>query len=1095
MRGSIKWFANNHVAANLIMLTVFVLGLMTVLDARKELIPNVSLERISVQTVLPGSPASVVELNVCKPIEDRIYDIEGTLDLISHAYEGVCSITIDVAEGHDIQEVMDEIKSRLQEEGLLPKDALLPEVKALMVRNRVAKLIVSGNTSYETLLKTARNIKQELLNTKKISVIDLEDIKDSKIKVEVPSHHLKQFNLTLANIGSVINSTSESLAGGRVNTEHGEILIVADQNIRSISDFENIVIRSNDDGGRVLLGDIALITDNRVQNTSQATFNGQPAVSMDVYRVGGQNITDIAVELNDYVGDKSFSSGLSLIIWQDDSKHFSSRISLLLKNALGGLLLLFAILVLFLNFRLSSWVSLGIPFSFFGSLMILPMFDVSINIISLFAFILVLGIVVDDAVVVGESIHEQNQKGLYLQEGALKGVFNVYKPVVFAIATSVVAFLPLLFLPGPEGKLMKAIPIVVISTLLFSLFESLYILPAHLSNNKKVIKLPKLNVQGAFGVVLDRFINNTYHPFLLKSLKRSGTLILFFWMLFIVFIVIVSTGWIKTSLFSAIEGDVIVAKVTLAEGTQKETTIKAVNQLNKAAYEMKREHVELGESIEHIYSVIGARNKVSNLSLNRDLDHIATVTLALNGDVERTLSGQQIISIWREYVGAIDGVEEVVFNSSLNPSKPDIHIELSGNDIHTIKQVADRLKRKLAEFNGVYEIQDSLKLGKQQARLLLKNSGRQMGLSLDQVLDQVNGGFEGVVIQKLQTKDDEVDVWLGLPKSEQASMWHLENFPVHVTDETYVNLSAIMDIQYYQSESTIKRYDRSRVVSVSAFVDSEITNASIVKRALTSAYLDDLVAGFDDVSWSQGGQQKSISEFINILSKSYLIAILVMYLMMAILFSSYSQPILVLLAIPFGLVGSLVGHMLLGIDLTLWSFVGMVAVSGVVVNDNLVLLDFINNKRRQGSGLLVAVSDAGKNRFRPILLTSLTTFIGLLPLILETSIQAQFLIPMAVSLAFGVLFATVVSLFLVPCSYVVLDSLNHSIMYAYRRAGDRSKHIETIDEAYSLGFEQGGESNRRKINPFVDDVLGSSWEAGWHDANKYKNTVYDTGVN
>ncbi len=1084
MKACIHWFAHNPVAANLIMVSIFILGLMAVMDTRKELIPNVSLQRISIQTAMPGATVDTVEINVCKPIEDRIYDIQGTLDLLSIAHQGLCSITLDVAEGFDILSVMDEVKSRLQNKNILPKDALSPQIKELNVRNRVAKLILSGNVDFETLTKTARQIRRELLDSKKITVIDLEDVKKSEIRIEISSFNLNKYQVNFQQVGGIINRQSVSLAGGTLKSASGEILIVAGDSPETVSAYEDMSIYSNKLGADVSLGDIAHIRDNRVENTTQANFNQFPALSMDIYRVGSQNIMSIAKVLSNYVQQKTLPEGLILSVWQDDSKHFSSRIKLLLSNALGGLFLLFIVLLLFMNFHLSFWVSLGIPISFFGSLMMLPIFDVSINIISLFAFILVLGIVVDDAVVVGESIHGKNQQGITGIQGSLAGVYEVYKPVLFAIATSIVAFLPLLFLPGPEGKLMMAIPIVVISTLLFSLFESLFILPAHLSKEVAPVKInPLTKLQSAFSQRLQWFIDTVYQPLLLKSLKKSGLVIVLFSMIFVLFMVVLFGGWLKTSLFAAIEGDVVVAQVIFADGTPRETTRAAVDKLRQSAQVMKRQP-ENGQAsaIEHIYSVIGPKNKVSNLDVEQDLDHLATVTLALNSDEGRQISGQQIINRWRSLTGVIDGAREINFNASLNPAKADINIEFSGHDLVVLEQLAEQLKQKLASYEGIHDIKDSMLAGKQQARLVLKSGSKALDITLDQIIKQVNLGFEGKVVQSIQTQDDEVDIWLGLPKSEQASLWYLENLPIEVPGKKNVSLSSLVDIEYYQSKSTIRRYDRKRVISVSAYVNTSLNSVARVQHNLTHEYLDNLIHGHSGVSWNTGGQQKSIAMFLEVLSKSYLIAILAMYLMMAILFSSYSQPLLVLFAIPFGLVGSLVGHMMLGLDLTLWSFVGMVAVSGVVVNDNLVLLDFINTRRHQGMDIYQAVCEAGKNRFRPILLTSLTTFMGLVPLIMESSIQAQFLIPMAVSLAFGVLFATVISLILVPASFLMLESMQTRARRFKRGMGSAQNSQDTVEEAYSLGLEKGNQGRKNTSNPYEDEVLHSSWEAGWADA-------------
>ena len=425
MKQSIKWFADNHIAANLFMFTIFIFGFMALPDIRKELIPNVSLERISITTSLDGASVETVESSVCQPIENQIFDIEGTMDLTSIAHEGLCSMTVDVADGYSTKDILNIIKSRLENYDGLPSDAKTPSINELIVRNRVSKLILSGTADYPTLSKMARTIRKELLDNKDISIIDLEDIKDSEIQIYIPAHNLEKYHISFAKISQLIRQQSNQLPGGMLKTNDGDVLITTDGKKATADGYRNIIIASNADGAEVTLGDIAEVTDNRNSYITQASFDRRASVSLDVFRVGDQNIITIAETIQRYIDEKQLPDNMELYVWQDESKNFKSRIDLLLDNAFSGLILVFIILLLFLNLRLSLWVTLGIPFSFFGSLLLMPTFDISINIVSLFAFILVLGIVVDDAVIVAESIHSQNQSGKYGKEGALAGIFEV----------------------------------------------------------------------------------------------------------------------------------------------------------------------------------------------------------------------------------------------------------------------------------------------------------------------------------------------------------------------------------------------------------------------------------------------------------------------------------------------------------------------------------------------------------------------------------------------------------------------------------------------------------------------------------------------
>lgn len=1103
MKNSIKWFAENPVAANLFMFTVFLLGFMTLPDIRKELIPNVSLERIGIETTLLGASVETIESSVCKPIENQVYDIEGTLELTAIAYEGLCSVTLDVADGYSTKDVLSIVKSRLKNYDALPSETKEPVIKELIVRNRVSKLILSGSADYASMSKMARTIRKEILENEDVSIIDLEDIKDSEIQVYIPAHNLEQYQITFAKISALIKQQSNQLPGGVLKTNDGDVLITADGKKTTADGYRGIVIASNNDGAEVKLGDISNIVDNRNSDISQASFDRRAAVSMDIYRVGDQNIMMISEVIQRYIRAKKLPDNMALYVWQDEAKNFKSRIDLLLENALSGLCLLFIILVLFLNLRLSLWVSLGIPFSFFGSLLLMPALDVSINIVSLFAFILVLGIVVDDAVIVGESIHSQNQLGKCGTEGALAGVYDVYKPILFAVLTTIVAFLPLLFLPGPEGKLMQAIPIIVICILIFSLLESIYILPAHLSSNAQHSDLRQskkdhvlTKIQRAFSHKLEKLSQQFYQPLLVSALKNKGLVITAFCLLFIIFIAMLSTGWIRVALGVSIDAEVVTASVAFPEGASRKKTEVAVNKILVAAeilsQEIEKQTLPSKSEVSvimHVYAVIGPKIKISNQNIKQNLDHTAQVTLELSDSQDRKLSGQEILTRWRTLIGEIDDVTKLTFSSSLSPSKPDINIEFSAYNQLQLEGVAQQLKNKLASYNGVYDVSDSLNEKKKQAQIVIKDNAIALGLTLEKVIRQLNKAYQGEIVQTIQTPDDEVDVWLGLPEQERESMWYLEHFPILISSGQYVSLSTIADIHFRQAPNNIRRYERKRVVTVSAYVNTALNSVNHIQQDLKSRYLNELIAQYPDMDWSAAGKQKSIVVFMDILLNGYLIAIFVMYLMMAVLFSSYSQPLLVLFAIPFGILGSLIGHMLLNLELTLWSFIGMVAVSGIVVNDNLVLMDCINEQRKKGVIIFSAVCEAGKKRFRPILLTSITTFAGLTPLILESSIQAKFLIPMAVSLAFGVVFATLISLILVPASYLFLDQWLNAFVLFGKRSHKRAVHSESVEDAYQRGYEKGSSANSKALSPYRDEVLSSSWEAGWLDAKNSLNTM------
>ena len=1085
MQQIIRWFAENTVAANLLMFCLIAIGLMALPETRKELIPNVTLDRLSIQTKLPGGTVGTVENSVCKAIENQIYDIQGTQDLISMAYDGLCSMTVNIADGYETDKIADEISKRINEEGLLPDDAETPELQELSVKNRVAKLIIYGNTSYSALAETSREIRNDLMDMPDISVIELQDMSKSEIRIAVPAHNLEKYDLTFDEISSMIRQQTGFLPGGVLETQGGDILITSDAYKDSAEAYRNIVIYSDSTGAEILLRDLAVITDTRYVSETNATFDGTPSTSIDIYRVGNQSIMDIADDLHTYVDGLRLPETIKTHIWQDESKHLRERISMLLENAFAGLVLLFITLLLFLNGRLSFWVSMGIPVSFFGALFAMPMYDVSINAVSLFAFILVLGIVVDDAVVVAEAIHNRNQKGIYGTEAALQGAFEVYKPILFAVVTTIIAFIPLLGLPGPEGKIMQAVPIVVIATLIFSVIESFLILPAHLSNTKKIGKpekpSPLAKLQASFDRGLQAFSRNIYLPSLKGALQAKGTLILVFTIAFSIMLVMMLTGWIRSSLFTPVEADSVVARLVLPEGSPRHKTEEALTRLTNAAELLKQRYEMEGvETIDHIYSVIGPNESRNNMKSSQDLDHLANITLELVSDRTNRISGREIISSWRNIAGEIPGVSQLSFSASLNPARPDIQIELSAADQNALKEAADHLMKQLKGFSGAYDVRHTQENTKQQADIILRDNAGSLGLTQQAVVSQINQAFQGSVVQNVQTRDDEIEVWLGLPQDERDSSWHLENMHIKYAAGQYVPLSAIADIVYQDAPTHIKRNNRKRVVTVTAFIDTGKNSVQQVQNVIENEILPALTHQYPGMTWARGGQQRDLGEFMTVLLKYYMIAVMAMYLLLAVLFKSYMQPLIVIYAIPFGIMGSVIGHLMFDLVVTSWSYVGMVAVSGVVVNDNLVLMDYINKRREEGASTYDAVIEAGIARFRPILLTSLTTFVGLIPLISETSLQAQFLIPMAISLAFGVLFATLVSLLLVPCTYLLMDDTQ--AMFKRVFSSGREENV-TVESAYDAGFKQGSSSSRRS-NPYTSELLAASWDAGYQDGSE-----------
>ncbi|MBA54642.1 MAG: RND transporter [Pseudomonadales bacterium] len=1103
MNAIIAWFAENKVAANLLMVFIVVAGFISLQDTRKEILPNISLDLITITVPYPGASPEDVEKSVLNRIESAIYDLEGIKTLSSKATEHLGVLTLEVAYGHDSKNLLNEIKARVDGIGTFPADVERPIVREISVRNMVAYVVISGNADERSLNNLASQIQEDLTTRPNITQVSLASSRPYEIAIEVSEGALQRYGMSFLEVANAVRQSSVDLPTGVIKTAQGNVSVKAKGQVYWGEDFEDIVIRALPDGAQVLVRDVATVLDGFKDGGSLSEFNGRPAVALSVYRVGDQNILDVSRELHEYVKNPSIyvPEGIHLDVWQDSSVYFKSRMDLLSENAMSGLALVFVILLLFLRAQLSFWVSLGIPISFMGAFMMLPYFDGSLNMISLFAFILVLGIVVDDAIIVGENVFSKHREGITGVQGAILGAQEVQKPVIFSVLTTIIAFAPLIMLPGPEGKLMKVIPIVVICTLIFSLIESLLVLPSHVSgiSSDEFDRFPVIGfIQKKFSVGLEKFVDNIYSPFLELCLRWRYTTLFGFIAILIVALSLMASGWLKVVFFSTIEADTASATISFAQNTTPEAVRDGIKRVERAAMDLKDDlRTETGS--EQILNVFTAFTS----------DTSGRIVVEMAPSENRKMSGQKLIRQWEEGVGDIHDVVELEFKATLNQPGSILDIELASSSLSDLKLAADGLKERMASINGLYQITDSFQRGKQELQIELKPLARNLGLNLDDVAMQVRQAYHGADVQNIQRGEQDIKVVVRYPAEERSSLWYLENMSIRMRDGSTVPLLTVADIEYGEGAAQINRHNRRRVIRVRAKLDDSVTSTEKVMFALKQEYLNTIPENFPGMSWDISGVQKEKDEFKEFLGKAYWIAILGMYVMMATLFRSYTQPLMVMFAIPFGIIGALLGHLLAGMQITLWSLVGMIAVSGIVVNDNLVLVDFMNRNREKGIALMESIRQAGGARFRPIMLTSLTTFGGLVPLMMESSLQAQFLIPMAISIAFGVLFATLVSLVLVPATYYIL----HDTQVAVREAalffsGAKKKSVSVaeevdqtfdseseddsgklqwhvgLDEAYELGHREGLKGDVPRVSPFELEVLSASWEAGWDDGHE-----------
>ncbi len=1037
MKSLVAWFAHNHVAANLLMMTIFVGGLLTLPQIKREVFPEFSADLITVKVIHPGASPEEIEQSICVRIEEQIQGLTGVRRITSSSSEGVGTVTIEALKGADVRQLLDDVKIRVDAIDNLPVDAEKPIVQELLVRRQVIDVAIYGDTDEMSLKRMAERVRDELSSLPDVTLVEITSARPFEISIEVPEENLRRYGMSFDEVVNAVRRGSLDLPGGSLKTRSGEILIRTKGQAYTGRDFERIVLRTRPDGTRIFVGDVAKVVDGFADTDQWSRFDGYPAIVLSVYRVGEQDALDLGREVKDYVKNARLPRGISIITWHDTSNYLQQRIDLLLRNGLQGLVLVFLVLALFLRFRLAFWVALGIPLSFLGAIWLMPPLGVSINMVSLFAFILVLGIVVDDAIVVGENIHAHVRRGERPDEAAVKGVQEVAVPVVFAVLTTVAAFYPLLNVPGNVGKIFKVMPMVIIPTLLFSVAESQFILPTHLyhlkpdegSEGRNRVTRTWKRFQHGVDRRLQWFIHAVYSPSLVFAMKnRYLTVAVALATLFLT-VGLVGGGKVKFVFMPPVESDRVVALLTMPQGTSAAVTESVVKTIEAAALELGQQlkTKDGGPIIRHVRSTVGEQPFVAQSGGpmgTRVLpvgSHLGEVQVELVGSEHRSFTSTDLARLWRKNVGEIPDAVELRYNSSLFNAGAALQVQLASADLDELKAAARQLKRRMAEFPGTIDIRDDYRSGKLEIKLSLTPEGEAAGLTLMDLARQVRQGFYGEEVQRIQRGRDDLKVMVRYPRSERSSLGDLENMRIRLPSGAELPFTVVARAKMGRGFSTIHRADRKRVISVSGGVDQAVTTANEVRAALVKDVLPEILASHPTVSYTFEGEQREQAESMEGLKRGFMLALFLIYVLMAIPFKSYLQPAMVMSAIPFGIVGAIWGHALLGYKLSILSMIGIVALSGVVVNDSLVFVDFVNRKRRDGSPMHEAIHQAGLQRFRPILLTSLTTFAGLTPIMMEKSLQAQFLIPMAISLGFGVMFSTFITLVLVPAGYVVLE--------------------------------------------------------------------------
>ena len=1010
--GPIAWMTQNPIAANLLMMLLLGGGIWTAITMQKEVFPNFLLDNVEISVDYPGAAPEEVEQGILQPIEQSLRDVDGIDEITSYAREGRAYVQATLVAGEPRMKVFQDIDQAVNRIRTFPEQIEQPEVRLDSKQREVMRVDLYGDMARKPLRKLGEQLRDQLQSHEDITQLEFWNAPPYVTHVEIPRQTLREYGLTLSEISNVIRRSSVDVAAGSIQSNAGEILLRVKGRKQYANEFAAIEIMTSRNGQAVKLGDIAEIRDGFEDYGFQQQFNQQPSIEIEVYRVGTQSPQEVANAVYETMED--FESVLPPgISWRFDlntAEEFEGRLWLVMKNALMAVVIVFTILALFLEARLAFWVMMGMVVSFVGAILFLPMFGVSINMISLFGFLVVLGIVVDDAVVVGENVYEERQSQDNLEVAAIDGTREVSGPVTFSILTNIVAFIPLMFIPGETGKFWGPLPFVVVVVLALSLVESLFILPAHLAHirrrNAESGQTPR---QPWFGRKFGQLVELLYTPllkFCLQFRYITATLALA--------LLLILGGYALSShmgmvLMPEVSANEIEAGVRMPTGTTPDQAAAIANAVTTASLEMFDKH-DLYRCAEGIKTNVRGEGFID-------------VEIVLKPPNERDITSKEVIELWREEIGDLPGVSQISFRAERGPGghRRDISVDLSHSDIDVLEKATSAFVERVNAFASTRDVNDNYDRGKTQFDFKLLPKGRALGLTDDNLGDQLRGAFFGSIALRLLRGMNEIEVRVKLPEEQRKSLHHLEDLVIQTPNGSEIPLTEVAEIEESQAFNRINRHNGRRVINVS--MDAEPAGAvNQVIAALNSDELPKLRADFPGITWTFSGSNAEMRDATSTLWSHFALALAVIYSLLAIAFRRYIQPLIVIVAIPFGMVGALIGHIILGYDLSLVSVMGVIALSGVVINDSLIMIDYANRLRGTHSPL-EAISLAGVRRFRPIMLTTLTTFGGLMPLIFERSIQAQYIIPMAVSLGFGILFATAIILVLVPCLYMIQEDV------------------------------------------------------------------------
>lgn len=1028
MNGAIRWFIDNPVAANLLMILLLIGGALAIPALNKQFFPEIEINSVSVSMVYPGASPREVEEQICARIEEAVHDLRGIKEIRSVAQQGLGTVLIEAAQGYDTSQLTAEIKTRVDAINTFPGDAERPVVVENAYRHLMAVVNIAGDISERELKILGERLRDDLSSEPYVSIVELRDPRPYEVAIEVSEETLRRYGITFNDVVNAIRGSSLNLPAGAIKAASGDIRLQTRGQAYGRVDFEQIPLITQSDGVNITLGDVANVQDGFADIDIQNRFNGQPSHALEVFVTSDPQTLRTSEVVHEWIDRTrpSLPEGVSLTMWRDSSVPFVGRVDTLLKNGIGGLGLVFLVLLLFLRPKLALWVCVGIGVAFMGTFFVLQYTGTSLNMISLFAFLLILGIVVDDAIIVGEAIHTHQTNGYPGVEGAAMGASSVVKPVMYAVISTMIFFVPMLFMPGDMATAAQAIPVVVILALAFSLIESLWILPSHLahmgperpSQSALLRSLETVRSRCADGLV--NFSKQQYQPFLERALRHNLLVCGLFLVALVMSLAVYGGGWIRSAFFPQVNSDYIQVEVTLPDGGAFGRSLEVMDRVEQTAIALRDDYNARPEFQEQV--------AIGNISATARENQVYVIVETLSEAVDTQALAAEFEQSW----GDLGPVESLQVDYTINHLGKPITLVLTSSSVAELQAVSAEMRAVLQTYPGVYNINDSLEAPRDEIVLDLKPQAETLSVSLSDLARQVREAFYGAEAQRIPRIKEDVKVMVRYPEEERLSVDDLGELRIRLPEGTEVPFDTVAEVSVEPGYQKIERLDRKRILVVSADVVTGMSSPRAIVDSVINEYLPVWQQQYPSVSVALDGELEEETAFMTAMVTYMGLALLVIYGLMAIPFKSYWQPFLILTAVPFGVMGAILGHLILDWQVSMFSILGVIACAGVVVNDNLVLIDRVNSLRNTGASLYDALVLGARDRFRPIILTSLTTFIGLLPIMSETSVQAQFLIPMVTSLAFGVLFATGVTLILVPCLYLLGEQVGDAVKEMFK---------------------------------------------------------------